>query len=90
MKLSAMAVVGAAAGVIGVLACGERIEAGLANAPSIERKSEPRQQYDVITGGEEGCTNRDGGPTIASAAGGCRSIGVIAVADASGDPSGTR
>jgi hypothetical protein len=62
----------ALAGVVGLLACGERIEAGLANAPSLERKSEPRQPYDVIAVGDEGCASRDGGATVATATAGCR------------------
>jgi hypothetical protein len=67
--------------------CGERVEAGLANAPSIERKSEPRNQYDIISNGDEGCTNRNGGPGIASAAGACPKRGSQIVADAGPDPS---
>jgi len=66
-----------------VVACGEQVEAGLANAPSIERKTEPRQQYDVISNGEEGCAGRDGGASIASAAGGCRQNTGSPIADAS-------
>jgi hypothetical protein len=50
--------------------CGERVEAGLANAPSIERKSEPRSQYDTVSNGDEGCTTPSGSG-IASAAGAC-------------------
>jgi hypothetical protein len=66
------ALVFALAGFVGFLACGERIEAGLANAPSLERKSEPRQQYDVIAVGDEACASRDGGATVATATAGCR------------------
>jgi hypothetical protein len=61
-------------------ACGERVELGLANAPSMERKSEPRQQYDVIAVGDEGCASRDGGASTASAAGGCSRGGAQAIA----------
>jgi len=66
------ALVFALAGFVGLVACGERIEAGLANAPSLERKSEPRQQYDVIAVGDEGCVSRDGGASVATATAGCR------------------
>ncbi len=72
------------ASIAALVACGERFEAGLANAPSMERKSEPRQQYDVITGGEEGCASRDGGASIVSARGGCKQNTGSAIADASG------
>jgi hypothetical protein len=51
-------------------ACGERVEAGLANAPSIERKTEPRNAYDVVSNGDEGCANRYGGGG-ANSVGGC-------------------
>jgi hypothetical protein len=63
--------------------CGERVEAGLANAPSLERKSEPRSQYDVVSTGPEGCTSTNGGASVASAAGGCKqnSTGPAPVAD---------
>jgi hypothetical protein len=54
--------------------CGERVEAGLANAPSIERKTEPRNQYDVITNGDEGCANRNGGPGSAAAGAPCPNV----------------
>jgi hypothetical protein len=54
------------------LGCGERVEAGLANAPSIERKTEPRNQYDTISTGDEGCANQNGGASVASAAGACQ------------------
>jgi|HubBroStandDraft_2_1064218.scaffolds.fasta_scaffold33843_5 hypothetical protein len=50
-------------------ACGERVEAGLANAPSIERKTEPRSAYDVVSNGDEGCANRNGGGAATSASG---------------------
>ena len=50
--------------------CGERVEAGLANAPSIERKSEPRSPYDTVSNGDEGCASPTG-TGIASAAGAC-------------------
>jgi hypothetical protein len=52
-------------------ACGGQFEPGLANAPSIERKTEPRNQNDSISNGPEGCSNADGGPSVASTAGGC-------------------
>jgi hypothetical protein len=67
---------------VALVACGERIEAGLANAPSLERKSEPRQQYDVIAVGDEGCRDRDGGASIASATDGCKQNAPAIVADA--------
>jgi hypothetical protein len=54
------------------VACGERVEVGLANAPSLERKSEPKSQNDVITVGEEGCRNRDGGPSELASTAGCQ------------------
>jgi hypothetical protein len=82
MNLGKMAYFGA--GLATVLACGERFEAGLANAPSLERKSEPRQQYDVISSGDEGCASRDGGASILSAAGGCKQNAGNVMADASG------
>jgi hypothetical protein len=75
----------ALASVATIAACGERIEAGLANAPSLERKSDPRSQYDVIAVGDEGCGNRDGGAGIASRTAGCRQNTTL-FADASGDP----
>jgi hypothetical protein len=90
MKVRRTAVVLGALAAIGLGACGERIEAGLANAPSIERKSEPRQQYDVVADGEEGCTNRDGGASIASAAGACRPMGIGGGPDAAAGPQGSR
>ena len=42
-------------------ACGERFEAGLADAPSIERQTRPRRSHDVISNGQEsGCrSDRD-------------------------------
>jgi hypothetical protein len=85
MTLHRAVCLGVGVGVGVFVACGERFEAGLANAPSIERKSEPRQTYDVITGGEEGCASRDGGASIASARGGCKQIPGNGIADASGD-----
>jgi hypothetical protein len=68
-------------------ACGERVEAGLANAPSIERKTEPRNAYDIVSNGDEGCANRSGGGG-ANALGGCPKHGaqVLADADASVEP----
>ena len=62
--------------------CGERIEAGLANAPSLERKSEPRSQHDALSNGDEGCANRNGGGSVASVAGACPKGGAQVVADA--------
>jgi len=82
ITLRRVACLGAAFAV--VVACGERFEAGLANAPSVERKSEPRQQYDIISNGDEGCASRDGGASIASSAGGCKPNRPAIVADASG------
>jgi hypothetical protein len=73
-----------------LVACGERIEAGLANAPSLERKSDPRQPYDVIAVGDEGCRNRDGGASLASATDGCKQNAPMALADAAGDPATAR
>ncbi|HEY5146342.1 MAG TPA: hypothetical protein VII82_06230, partial [Polyangiaceae bacterium] len=75
-----------ASGLLALVACGERIEAGLANAPSLERKSEPRQQYDVIAVGDEGCRNRDGGASVASATDGCKQNEATPLADAAGGP----
>jgi hypothetical protein len=72
------------AGVLG--GCGQRVEAGLANAPSMQRKSEPRTQYDVISNGDEGCSSRNGGPGIASAGGACPKRGTQLQADASQGP----
>lgn len=66
--------------VVSLAACGERVEAGLANAPSIERKTEPRNAYDVVSNGDEGCTNRNGGGT-ATSAGGCPKHGAQTSAD---------
>jgi hypothetical protein len=76
--------------VLGLGACGERVEAGLANAPSLERKSEPRQDYDVIAVGDEGCRNRDGGASLASSSDGCKrnapQNATVLLADAASDP----
>ena len=82
MALRRLAYLGAA--IATLAACGERFQAGLANAPSLERKSEPRQQYDAITGGDEGCKSRDGGPSVVSAAGGCKQSSGSTVIDAGG------
>jgi len=65
--------------------CGERVEAGLANAPSMERTSEPRNQYDTISNGDEGCASLDGS-SIASSAGACPKGTTQAVADAGKGP----
>jgi hypothetical protein len=73
--------------VLGLGACGERVEAGLANAPSLERKSVSRQGYDVIAVGDEGCTNRDGGSSMASSSDGCKQNAPLLLADAASDPS---
>jgi hypothetical protein len=35
--------------------CGERVEAGLANAPSLQRQSRPRGAHDVISNGPDSC-----------------------------------
>jgi hypothetical protein len=61
--------------------CGERVEAGLANAPSMERKSEPRNQYDTVSNGDEGCASRNGS-SVASSAGACPKGTTQALADA--------
>jgi len=83
-------VTAAAVGLVALVACGERIEAGLANAPSLERKSDPRQQYDVIAVGDEGCRNRDGGASIASATDGCKQNAPMILGDAAGAPATAR
>jgi hypothetical protein len=57
--------------VLAICGCGERFQAGLANAPSAERKSEPRREYDVISTGDEACNGRTGGASVASAADAC-------------------
>ena len=57
--------------VLALCGCGEGFQAGLANAPSAERKSEPRRPYDVITTGDEACKGRGGGASVASAADAC-------------------
>jgi hypothetical protein len=41
-------------------ACGDRFQAGLANAPSIERQNRPRRPYDVISNGPESCPSSQG------------------------------
>jgi hypothetical protein len=41
-------------------ACGENFEAGLANAPSIQRQNRPRSSHDVIANGQESCPRRPG------------------------------
>jgi hypothetical protein len=43
-----------------VAACGENFEAGLANAPSIQRQGRPRNSHDVISNGQESCPRRPG------------------------------
>jgi len=65
--------------------CGERVEAGLANAPSMERKSEPRNQYDTISNGDEGCASQNGS-SIASSAGACPKGATQALAEAGKGP----
>jgi hypothetical protein len=72
-----------------LLGCGERVEAGLANAPSLERKSDPRTQYDVVSTGPEGCTNANGGSSVASAAGGCPKNSAAAPLMADSGPAST-
>jgi hypothetical protein len=57
--------------VLALCGCGEQFQAGLSNAPSAERKSEPRRGYDVISTGDEACKGRTGGAGVASAAGAC-------------------
>jgi hypothetical protein len=42
-------------------ACGEQVEAGLANAPSIERTSVPTRHHDVIANGDDSCPRAAGG-----------------------------
>jgi hypothetical protein len=42
------------------VACGENFEAGLANAPSIQRQGRPRNSHDVISNGQESCPRRPG------------------------------
>jgi hypothetical protein len=44
-----------AATALSLAACGERVEAGLANAPSMQRSSRPRSGHDVIANGDESC-----------------------------------
>jgi hypothetical protein len=75
---------------VGLVACGERFEAGLANAPSLERKTEPRSQNDVIAVGEEGCESRDGGATVASGTMGCRQNLATARVEDAGAPALSR
>jgi hypothetical protein len=70
---------------VALWACGERVEAGLANAPSIERKSEPRNQYDTVSNGDEGCASQNGS-SIASSAGACPKGTTRALADAGKSP----
>jgi hypothetical protein len=49
--ITALALLAAA----GVAGCGERVEAGLANAPSLQRQSRPRNEHDVISNGPDSC-----------------------------------
>jgi hypothetical protein len=72
--------------VLALYGCGERFQAGLANAPSAERKSEPRREYDVITTGDEACKGRAGGAGVASAAGACGTEATPTAADAGPTP----
>jgi hypothetical protein len=46
---------------IALAACGERVEAGLANAPSMERQTRPRLGHDVISNGDDSCPRTVGG-----------------------------
>ena len=39
----------------GLGGCGQSLEAGLANAPSARRASQPRREHDVIGNGPESC-----------------------------------
>ena len=55
MKRNVRRAEGAAALVVLVVACGSRVEAGLANAPAIERTSRPQRLHDVIADGHESC-----------------------------------
>ena len=41
-------------------ACGEHVEAGLANAPSVERTSVPVRHHDVIANGDDSCPRAAG------------------------------
>jgi hypothetical protein len=72
---------------VALVGCGERVEAGLANAPSIERKTEPRTQYDVLSNGDEGCANRGTGSSLGSGAAGCSKVAVQGAPDGGDDGS---
>jgi hypothetical protein len=41
-------------------ACGGNFEAGLANAPSIERQNRPTRQHDVIANADDSCPRKAG------------------------------
>jgi hypothetical protein len=44
-----------------VPACGEHFEAGLANAPSMERSSVPVRNHDAIANADDSCPRATGG-----------------------------
>jgi hypothetical protein len=44
-----------------VMSCGTTVEAGFANAPSIQRQTRPRNAYDTIANGPESCPDVDVG-----------------------------
>ena len=48
--------------VVGVGACAERVEAGLANAPSLERSDPPVRHHDVIANADDSCPRSVGAP----------------------------
>ncbi len=54
LKAQVRVILAAAAFLLGA-ACGERFEAGLANAPSLDRQTRPRRPHDVISNGQESC-----------------------------------
>ena len=48
--------------VVGLGACAERVEAGLANAPSLERSDPPVHEHDVIANADDSCPRSVGAP----------------------------
>jgi hypothetical protein len=44
---------------VACLGCGTTVEAGLANAQSANRSSQPRRQHDVITNGRDACGEKE-------------------------------
>jgi hypothetical protein len=48
-------------GLLVLAACGEQFEAGLANAPSMQRTSVPVRHHDVIANGDDSCPRATGG-----------------------------